>query len=93
MRLPAIFCAALSMLLAGCGDPRRVVVAPTVPADLLQPVAVSCPAVVTEGDVARCLVRQAAGLRQANGQITAIAEIVASDPNPKARRLTWGGPR
>jgi hypothetical protein len=64
------------MLLAGCGEPRRVVVAPPVPPELLQPVAISCPPVVTEGDVARCLVRQAAGLRQANGQISAIAEIV-----------------
>lgn len=72
----ATFCAALSMLLAGCGEPRRVVVAPPVPPELLQPVAISCPPVVTEGDVARCLVRQAAGLRQANGQISAIAEIV-----------------
>lgn len=76
MRLPVITCAALSMLLAGCGEPRRVVVAPTIPPALLQPVTVSCPPVVSEGDVARCLIRQAAGLRQANGQIGAIAEIM-----------------
>lgn len=76
MRLRAIFCAALLMPLGACSEPRRVVVAPPVPPELLQPVTVSCPPVVTEGDVARCLVRQAAGLRQANGQIAAIAEIV-----------------
>lgn len=76
MRLSAITCAALSMLLAGCGEPRRVVVAPTVPPDLLVPVAVACPPALTEGDVARCLIRQAQGLRAANGQIEAIAEIV-----------------
>jgi hypothetical protein len=76
MRLPAITCAALLTLLAGCGEPRRVVVAPTVPPDLLVPVEFQCPEVQTEGDVARCLIRQAAALRQANGQIAAIAEIV-----------------
>jgi hypothetical protein len=76
MHLRQTICAVLLMPLAACSEPRRVVVAPTVPADLLQPVQVSCPEVVTEGDVARCLLRQAAGLRQANGQISAIAEIM-----------------
>jgi hypothetical protein len=75
MRLPAISCAALLTLLAGCGEPRRVVVAPTIPPDLLVPVKVICPQVVTEGDVARCLVRYAGGLREANGQIEAISVI------------------
>lgn len=76
MRLRQIFCAALLMPLGACGEPRRVVVAPPVPPELLQPVAAACPPVATEGDVARCLIRQAAAIRQANGQISAIAEIV-----------------
>ena len=76
MRLQAITCAALCGLLTGCGDAHRpVYTQPQIPPDLLVPVKVICPVVVTEGDVARCLVRYAGGLRQANGQIEAIREI------------------
>lgn len=46
-----------------------------IPADLLQTVEVTCPAFRVEGDVGACLVRQAAGLQRANGQIEAIARI------------------
>jgi hypothetical protein len=76
MRLRPIFCAASMAILSGCGDPRPVVVSPQVPPELLQPVAAPCPPFETEGDVGRCVIRLAAGLHQANGQITAIADIV-----------------
>lgn len=74
MRVPAIICAAF---IAGCGEaPRPVVVAPPIPPDLLQPVEAPCPPFVTEGDVARCLIRKHEGLRRANGQIEAIRAVV-----------------
>lgn len=78
MRLQAITCAALCGLLTGCGDARPVVVAPVIPPELLLPADAPCPEVVSEGDVARCLVRKAGALRQANGQIAAIAAIVGA---------------
>ena len=77
MHRRATICAALSMLLAGCSDQlRQVVVSPVIPPDLLIPVSAPCPAAVTEGDVARCLIRKSAGLSAANGKIRAIGEIV-----------------
>lgn len=74
MRRSAIFCA---VLLTACGDPSaRLVPAPPVPADLLAEVRVICPPVMSEADVAACLIRQRAGLDRANGQITALREIL-----------------
>lgn len=77
--LPAIICAAW---LAGCGEAPRPVVAPppAVPADLLAPVAVTCPPVATEADVATCLIRLDAGLDRANAQLAAVAQILQLEP-------------
>lgn len=74
MRLSAIICV---MLLSGCAETvRTIYAAPSVPADLRQPVAAPCGPVVVERDVALCLIAKARGLDQANARIVAVDEIL-----------------
>lgn len=76
MHRQAIICA---LWLTGCAErgPPVAVAAPPVPPDLLAPVQATCPPVVTEGDVAACLIRLHGGLRRANAQLEAIGAILA----------------
>lgn len=74
MRRCLIICA---LFLTACSERiRTVYVGPTVPADLLQPVVVTCPQGDTLARAGVCLVRLDAGLRAANAKIVAVGEIL-----------------
>jgi hypothetical protein len=74
MRRCLIICA---LLLTGCDERvRTAYTVPHVPADLRQPVVVTCPPGKTLARAGVCLVRLDAGLRAANARIVAIDEIL-----------------
>lgn len=75
MRRSASIFAALTALSA-CGEPPKA--PPTVPADLVQPVAAPCAPFRVEADVARCLARQQAAIARANAQLDAIRQITGA---------------
>lgn len=75
MRRYLIICA---LSLTACDERvRTVYTVPHVPADLRQPVVVTCPHGDTLARAGVCLVRLDAGLREANARIGAIDEILA----------------
>jgi hypothetical protein len=76
MRRLALTCA---LFLTACGGPRVELAAPYVPADLLRPVVVRCPNGDTAATLGRCAIMLRMGLSEANSQIAAIAQIVASE--------------
>lgn len=81
MRRCLLICA---LFLTGCGERvRTVYVGPSVPADLLQPVVVTCPTGDTLARAGVCLVRLDAGLTAANAKIEAVGDILAAADGAK----------
>ena len=75
---PLMLMSALCLTACAAPEPiiRTEIVSPVVPAALLRPVAVTCDEGATSRALGECALALKAGLNRANGQITAIAEVL-----------------